>query len=109
MCSHMNKPLTHQRCLEWTPSSEQLIYNNEQLLYGKSLISLLPLIQGDCKYILDGGTLVQRLPWPSGLTYDNIYVLYFKFVCQKYGTDSIVVFDGYAEMPSTKDTTHLKA
>ena len=55
--------------------------------------------QGDCKYVLDGGALLQRLPWPCGLTYDNLYNLYFKYVCQKYGTtivptksDSHVIF-----------------
>ena len=35
-------------------------------------------IQGDCKYVLNDGALLQRLPWPRGLTYDNIYDLYFK-------------------------------
>ena len=45
-------------------------------------------------YVLDGGALIQRLPQPSGLTYDIIYDLYFKYVCQKHGTDSIVVLMG---------------
>ena len=70
-------------------------------------------IQGDCKYVLDGGELLQQIPWPRGLTYDNTHDLYFKYACQKYGTDSIVVFDGfvfdgYTEMPSTKDTVHIR-
>ena len=43
-----------------------------------------------------------------GLTSDNIYDLYFKYVCQKYGTNSIFGFDGYTEMPSTKDTARIR-
>ena len=65
-------------------------------------------IQGDCKYVLDGGALLQRIPWPRGSSYDNIYDFYMKYVTQKYGTSSVVVFDGYTEMPSTKDTAHIR-
>ena len=51
-----------------------------------------------------GGALLQHIPWPRGVSYDNIYDLYVKFVTHKYGPSSVVVFDGYSEMPSTKDT-----
>ena len=29
-------------------------------------------IQGDHKFVLDCGALLRRIPWPSGLSYDNI-------------------------------------
>ena len=65
-------------------------------------------IQGDCKYVLDGGALLQRIPWPRGFTYESIYDLYVKYVTEKYGYSSVVVFDGYTESPSTKDTAHIR-
>ncbi|MEW8547735.1 MAG: hypothetical protein AB2693_29860 [Candidatus Thiodiazotropha sp.] len=57
---------------------------------------------------MDGGALLQRIPWPRGSSYDNIYDLYLKYVTQKYGSRSVIVFDGYSEMPSTKDTAHIR-
>ena len=66
------------------------------------------LIQGESKYVLDGGALLQHIPWPRGVTYDNIYDLYVKYVTHKYGPSSVVVFDGYSDMPSTKDTAHIR-
>lgn len=58
--------------------------------------------------MLDGGALLQRIPWPRGVSYNNIYDLYLKYVTQKYGSRSVIVFDGYSEMPSTKDMAHIR-
>ena len=66
------------------------------------------LIQGESKYVLDGGSLLQHIPWPRGVSYDSLYDLYVKYVTHKYGTSSVVVFDGYSDGPSTKDTTHIR-
>ena len=63
--------------------------------------------QGDWQNVFDGNALFQRLPWPGGLTYYKIYDLYFKYACQKHGTDSIVVFHGYTDMSSTNDTAYI--
>ena len=61
----------------------------------------LPGITGQVQYVLDGGALVQRIPWTSGSTYNNICRLYTEYVTRKYG-EAIVVFNGY-EGTSTKD------
>ena len=59
------------------------------------------------KYVLDGGSLVQRIPWKCGASFDNICENYTDFVDKHYGK-AHVVFDGYTSGPSTKDETHLR-
>ncbi|KAL5006048.1 hypothetical protein ScPMuIL_017206 [Solemya velum] len=61
---------------------------------------------GDVRYVLDGGALLQRIPWQLGETYDEILNRYARY-SKKYGL-SIVVFDGYRDGPSTKDDTHQR-
>ncbi|KAJ8886933.1 hypothetical protein PR048_013147 [Dryococelus australis] len=57
-------------------------------------------------YVLDGGSLLYRLPWQQGVTYDKIASSYADFTCKKYGRVS-VVYDGYsASMPSIKDSKY---
>ena len=62
---------------------------------------------GNVQYVLDGGALLHRLPWPRGSTYDNVCQMYVKYVTQKYGSATIV-FDGYNDEPTTKDATQLR-
>jgi 5'-3' exonuclease len=58
------------------------------------------------QYVLDGGSLWQRIPWPQASTYDQICTfVYTDHVKVKYG-NAIIVFDGYTARPSTKDATH---
>ena len=52
--------------------------------------------------------MLQHIPWPRGVSYDSLYDLYVKYVTHKYGATSVVVFDGYSEGPSTKDTVHIR-
>lgn len=61
---------------------------------------------GDVRYVLDGGALLQRIPWQLGETYDTILNRYVSYI-KRYG-QSIVVFDGYRDGPSTKDGTHRR-
>ena len=61
---------------------------------------------GDVQYVLDGGALLHRVPWPRGSTYESVSHLYVRYVTQKYGAVAIV-FDGYNDDPTTKDGTHL--
>ena len=58
-------------------------------------------------YVLDGGSLLQRLPWQKEVTFDDLCQSYVDYVRRKYGTPTIV-FDGYDTGPSTKDMTHLR-
>ena len=61
---------------------------------------------GDVQYVLDGGSLLHRVPWPRGSTYGSVSHLYVRYVTQKYGAVAIVS-DGYNDDPKTKDATHL--
>lgn len=60
----------------------------------------------DVRYVLDGGSLLHRIPWPKGVTFGRIIDLYVQHVL-KY-KEAIVVFDGYCNGPSTKDSAHLR-
>ena len=37
------------------------------------------------QYVLDGGALLHRIPWPRGSTYDSVCQMYVRYVTQKYG------------------------
>ena len=58
-------------------------------------------------YVLDGGALLQRVPWPRGKTYQEICTIYAEYIKKKYGENITTVFDGYS-VPSTKDVTHMR-
>ena len=58
------------------------------------------------QYVLDGGALLQRIPWSRGSTYGDICHQYTEYVARKY-MDAIVVFDGYENI-NTKHMTHQR-
>ena len=60
----------------------------------------------DC-YVLDGGSLLHRLPWKKGDSYNAIAESYAYFTVRHY-RQATVVFDGYGEGPSMKDNTHQR-
>jgi len=62
---------------------------------------------GEMKYVIDGGCLLQWLPWPRVCTYGQICQMYADFVHSRYGK-AVVVFDGYDDGPNTKDNTHQR-
>ena len=64
------------------------------------------VLQGTVQYVLDGGALLHRIPWPRGSTYKDICHRYTDYVTKKY-KDAIVVFDGYSTT-NTKDVTHQR-
>ena len=59
------------------------------------------------QYVLDGGALLHRIPWPRGSTFDSVCQMYVAYVTHKYGA-AVVVFDGYKDEPATKDATQLR-
>ena len=61
--------------------------------------------EGDVHYVLDVGSLVHRIPWAYGAKLDSICEDYVNLVIRNYGLPYIV-FDGYSNGPTTKDTTH---
>lgn len=58
-------------------------------------------------YVLDGGSLLYRIPWKKDSTYEDICDHYVNHVKQHY-KNATVVFDGYAHGCSTKDVTHQR-
>ena len=58
-------------------------------------------------YVLDGGFLLHHVPWIKGSTYGKIADSYVDYTRRNYGT-ATVVFDGYQDGPSTKDSTHQR-
>ena len=59
------------------------------------------------EYVLDGGALLQRLPWKRGMTYSAICDLCVDYIESNY-KNAVVVFDGCEGGPPTKDTAHLR-
>lgn len=59
----------------------------------------------DVQHVLDGGALLHRLPWSRRSTNDSVCEMYVRYVTQKYGTATVIVFDGYKEEPTIKDAT----
>jgi hypothetical protein len=66
-----------------------------------------PTLDDDSKYVLDGGSLLHRIPWRKGDTFRQICETYSEYVCRHFA-ESIVVFDGYGSGPTTKDQVHLR-
>ena len=60
---------------------------------------------GQSQYALDGGSLVHRIPWQRGATYNDICRLYTNYVTRRNG-HAIIAFDGYQEELSTKYGAH---
>ncbi|GFO08627.1 hypothetical protein PoB_003513200 [Plakobranchus ocellatus] len=61
----------------------------------------------DIEYVLDGGSLLHRIPWRRSDTFVAIGQTYVEYVQRMYMKPRIV-FDGYNDGPSNKDATHLR-
>lgn len=48
-----------------------------------------------CHFVIDGGFLLHRIPWPLNQTYEHIYKLYMDYIERHYSKNCTVVFDGY--------------
>ena len=46
----------------------------------------------DVQYVLDGGALLHRLPWPQGAIYDDVCHMHVNHVKQRYGTGVFFCF-----------------
>ena len=56
-------------------------------------------------YVLDGGSLLHRLPWNRGDSYKKIVRTYADLV-RKYGNTATIVIDGYQNGATIKDNVH---
>ena len=104
--SSMNYAATHQLCSIPLSCSEK--HTSQPLLMssGFFLDVQADVPNEDSRYVLDGGALVQRIPWIRGSTYGCIVNQYTEYVTHKY-RDAVVVFDGY-DNANTKDMTHQR-
>jgi hypothetical protein len=59
-------------------------------------------------YVLDGGALLHRVTWLKTGTYMDTAKHYVQYIANKYGNETVVIFDGYANGPSTKDHEHQR-
>ena len=57
--------------------------------------------------VIDGGALLRNIKWKEGEKFKEIICRYQSFITSKYGLCSIV-FDGYENIPSTKDHEHMR-
>ena len=57
-------------------------------------------------FVIDGGALLHKVPWPKCSTYLALCDLYVNYVKTHFGTNTIVIFDGYQSGPTTKDEAH---
>lgn len=57
--------------------------------------------------VIDGGSLLHRIPWPRGSTYKKLLEMYTNFAIRMYGKGTIV-FDSYCHGTSTKDVAHMR-
>lgn len=66
----------------------------------------IPCVLNDgTHYVLDGGSLLHRVPWIKNDTYAGIIQSYSLYISRKY-PGATVVFDGYDSGPSIKDMAH---
>ena len=86
------------------PQLAQAIRDHAADLSSEAVMNCIP--KTDC-YVLDGGSLLHRLPWKKGDSYKAIAESYAEFTVRHYG-QATVVFDGYGEGPSIKDNTHQR-
>ena len=59
------------------------------------------------QHVLDGESLLQRLPWKRGSKFFSIYDSYVSYVIKKYDK-AVVDFDGYEHGPALKDVAHQR-
>ncbi|CAC5400104.1 unnamed protein product [Mytilus coruscus] len=58
-------------------------------------------------HVLDDGSLIHRIPWTKGNSFNSIFQAYVDYIKSHY-TDATIVFDGYPDVPTVKDFTHIR-
>ena len=69
---------------------------------------MLDCVPESTRHVLDGGSLLHRVPWQLGTRYGEIAQSYADFAIRHYGPATTAVFDGYEAGPSIKDNTHQR-
>ena len=58
------------------------------------------------RHVLDGGCLLHRVRWFRNVVYKQVVTQYVDLVRARYEAGAVIVFDGYPDLPSTKDHEH---
>ena len=74
----------------------------------KLLPETVHVIPPNSKYVLDGGSLLHKVPWTVGHTFAQICHSYVTYIKKRYGNCPTIVFDGGYDAASTKDTAHVR-
>jgi hypothetical protein len=53
------------------------------------------VIQHNTRHVIDGGSLIQRIPWNKGATFGQICQMYLDYLTKRYA-HPVVVFDGHS-------------
>ena len=69
--------------------------------------SVFELNEDHLKFVVDGGALLHKIPWPKNKSYTDLCLLYSHYLKNKYGNPT-VVFDGYETGPTIKDAAHIR-
>ena len=71
-----------------------------------TLLKLSPetvhVIPPNNKYVLDGGSLLHKVPWTIDETFAQICQAYVTYIKKRYGNCPTIVFDGGYDFASTK-------
>ena len=70
----------------------------------------MPYIFQDTHFVFDGESLLQRLPWNVGRTFDEICQSSKHYLLSNYGTvkNRTVILDGGYLVPFTKGRKHIR-
>ena len=69
--------------------------------------TVFPGQEDDVQYILDGSDLLYKMgDWRKQKTYQDIAKQCATYLSKHYGNNSVVIFDGYPQNPTTKDPAH---
>ena len=49
-------------------------------------------------FVIEGGYLLRKVVWPASVTYGQVCSEYVDYVIRHFGSNSIVVFDGYESL-----------
>ncbi|KAJ8671110.1 hypothetical protein QAD02_002369 [Eretmocerus hayati] len=60
----------------------------------------------DMKYVIGGGFLLHRVGWSENDLIDDVLANYVNYVARHYSSESVIVFDGYPEIPQAR---HIKS
>ena len=76
--------------------SPLLLHEAQKPVLADAIWSLLqtpniPDVSGQVQYVLDGGALLQRIPWKKGAKYSEILGTYTEYVTRKYGQAIVVL------------------